>query len=326
MYDIITIGSATRDVFVKSTAFETHENLKEPSRLDGCFPLGEKIELENVIFETGGGSTNAAVTFSRLGYRTATITAVGNDVNGTEIFSVLKKEKIATSFIQKIPKEQTAFSIIIVAGSGERTVLVLRGASQSISPKKIPWSKIHAKWFYISSLGGNLDLMQTIINHAHRSNIRIAWNPGSKELKQGIDVLTPLIRGVDVFNLNKEEAGVLLKSPSNNLQTTIASLRPLPHHLLLVTDGQNGAYAASKDLTLHSGTIDVPRINATGAGDAFGSGVIAGLLRKDDIAYSLAVGTQNATGVVQQMGAKRGILHAFPSSKALQEVIITPWQ
>ncbi|HTM69071.1 MAG TPA: carbohydrate kinase family protein [Candidatus Binatia bacterium] len=326
MYDVITIGSATRDVFVKSTALEVHLKDHSATSVEGCFPLGAKIEVDDLIPETGGGATNAAVTFGRLGLRVATVAAVGDDSPGREIRLVLEEEGVDPSLLQVHKNFKTGFSVILLAGSGERTVFVYRGAAEKLNGAAIPWRSLSAKWFYVSSIGGDLKLMRKLLDHAERRGIKVAWNPGSKEIRQGLRALTPLIRKVDLFNLNKEEAAQLVSTDPQNFAHILKSLRQLPRRALIVTDGLAGAYAAEGSATLHSAILDVPRINVTGAGDAFGSGVVAGLLKKDDIRFGLAVGTWNATGVVQQMGAKRGIMHAFPSAKAIAKVAIKPWK
>lgn len=325
MYDVITIGSATRDVFVRSTALEIHAKDHSATSVEACFPLGAKIEVDDLIPETGGGATNAAVTFARLGHRTATVASIGKDAAGEEIARVLDAEGVDSALLQRHAKARTGFSVILLAGSGERTVLVYRGAAEKLDGKAIAWRSLQAKWFYISSIGGDIRLMRKILEHAAKRRIKVAWNPGSKEIRHGIRVLTPLIKMVDVFNLNKEEAAQLVSTDPQNFAHIVKSLRSLPRRALVVTDGLAGSYAAEGADTWHSGVLDVPRVNVTGAGDAFGSGLVAGLMRKDDIRYALAVATWNATGIVQQMGAKRGIIRAYPSAAAVKKIVIKPW-
>lgn len=326
MYDVITIGSATRDIFVKSAALDVHQEAHEDTPLEGCFPLGAKIELDDLVIETGGGATNAAVTFGRLGRRVAVLAAVGDDSSGREIAAVMRSEGVRSSLLQIAPKIRTGSSVILLAGSGERTVLVYRGAAEKLDARSIPWKSLAARWFYVSSIGGDLALMRKILDHAEREGIKVAWNPGSKEIRHGLQELRPLIRKTDLFDLNKEEAAQLVGTDPKNLGRIIGELRALPRRALVVTDGLAGAYAAEGEAVWHCGIIDVPRINVTGAGDAFGSGIVAGLLKKDDIRYGLAVGTWNATGIVQQMGAKRGIIKAYPSPAAVKRVPVRPWK
>lgn len=327
MHDVITIGAATRDAFIRSSALELHPSATDAGTIDACFPLGAKIEIDELIMETGGGATNTAVTFGRLGFKAGIVAAVGNDGNGRHITSVLRDEGVSTSMLQTQKDERTGYSAILLSGTGERTILVYRGAAEKIDAAKIPWTRLKARWFYISSVGGNMALMRKILAHAAKIGAKVAWNPGSKEIRNGIDTLGPLIKKVDVFNLNKEEAALLAAKSTHDLPGIVKTLCPLPRLALLVTDGGNGTTAAKRDgRGWHSGTLDVKRINSTGAGDAFGSGFVAGLLRRpDDIPHALAVGTLNATGVVQQMGAKRGLLRKYPSATALKTVPLNPW-
>jgi len=325
MFDFITVGSSTRDVFVRSSALEIIDCDHSPSGEDACFPLGSKVEIEDLVFETGGGASNAAVTFARLGNRTATLTAIGDDLNGRDILAALKADGVSPAFVQLDPKNQTAYSIITLAGTGERTVMVYRGASENIQPKRVPWAKLRAKWLYVSSLGGRIELMEELLGHAGKHGIRVAWNPGSKELKHGLEALGIMMRQVDLFNLNVEEAMQLLGTHSRNISDLVRALKPFPRRAAVVTDGTNGAYAAGNEGCWHSGVIDVKRINSTGAGDAFGSGLVAALDRRDDLPHALAVGTLNAMGVVQHMGAKRGIFRRYPTAKDIKRIQVRPW-
>lgn len=325
MRDVITIGSATRDIFIRSSALEMRDSDRSPGGIDACFPLGAKIEIKELVLETGGGATNAATAFARLGWNTAVLSSVGDDDNGRDVLAALKKEGVDTSLVQIDPREQTALSIIALAGSGERTVLVYRGASEKIRPEKIRWDALMTKWLYITSLGGKIELLQKILGHASKNGIRVAWNPGSLELRNGLERLAMFIRQVDVFNVNLEEAMQLTGLTTRDVNKLFAALRGLPRRAAIITDGTNGAYADDGRRTWHSRVLDVERVNATGAGDAFGSGLVAGLMKRDDLPYALAVATANAAGVVQKMGAKRGLLRKYPSPKEIKKVQINLW-
>ena len=92
-YDIVSIGSATRDVFLNSANFESRRHADSPTGTEQCFPLGSKIEINKMVFTTGGGGTNAAVTFARQGLKTADIGVVGRDFNGRAILEELAKTR-----------------------------------------------------------------------------------------------------------------------------------------------------------------------------------------------------------------------------------------
>jgi ribokinase len=137
MFDVITFGAATRDVFLRSKAMELH---RERGVMEACFIFGAKIPVEDLVLETGGGGSNNAVTFARMAkLKTAVVARVGNDAAGEEIIAVLKKDGVNTSFVQRDPKNKTGYSTIILSREAERTILTHRGAAALLDAAKIPW-------------------------------------------------------------------------------------------------------------------------------------------------------------------------------------------
>ncbi len=84
MFDVITFGSATRDLFLKSKDFKILKSNKFITGQGLCFNLGSKIYLDDLFFATGGGGTNTAATFVRQGFKTAYVGIVGRDAGGRE--------------------------------------------------------------------------------------------------------------------------------------------------------------------------------------------------------------------------------------------------
>ena len=98
MYDVICVGSSTVDVFAKTKKSELMKIFDDEKETDLlAYPTGAKILVEELSITTGGGGTNTAVAFSRLGLKTAFIGAVGSDLNGKIILDELKKVKIKTN-------------------------------------------------------------------------------------------------------------------------------------------------------------------------------------------------------------------------------------
>lgn len=136
MYDVIVIGTATRDVFLKSPDFEVVKNSNYRTGRAGCFMLGTKLEILKVAIASGGGGTNVAVGFARQGLKTGCISKVGNDGISREIVAEMKKEGVEPLF-QIDKKHDTAYSTILVAADGERTILEYRGANDYMNEMEI---------------------------------------------------------------------------------------------------------------------------------------------------------------------------------------------
>ncbi len=291
--DVISFGSAIVDIFLRSKDF-SWENL----------PENEKVEVEERKISSGGGGTNTAVSFSRQGLSSAAVCRFGNDVFGRFIIDELKKEEVNTDFlVQK--DEETDTSIILLGPNAERKILVCRGDTR-LDVDNIRWEELKAKWFYITSLEGNLVLAAELINHAEKNNIQVSWNPGNKELENK-EKVKRLAGQVQVFNLNRREMEDLVEKDLED-ESFWQTVRELGIPLTVVTDGRQGAYLLH-DNGLHF--LPSPKtqpVDETGAGDAFGSGFAAGLIKGLDEKEAFDLAMKNGASVVQHIGAKKGLL------------------
>lgn len=323
-YDVVTLGSATRDVYVRSDAFRIRRDPRSPTGKSLWLAFGTKVDLDAVFFETGGGATNTAVTFARLGLRAAFLGRVGRDVRGRAVVEVMEQEGVATSLVTHDPKLPTAYSFILSAPSGERTVLVYRGASVSVSSAMLfAHRRWRTRWLYATSLGGNLLILRKAFWYARGHRARIAWNPGASELARGKRTLTPLLRMADLLILNLEEARTLLQETGKRTpQNVVPRLCRMTGGIVVVTDGMRGSWASDGNVLYRSFTNRVHVADTTGAGDAFGSGFLTGLIkRRGDLAFALQLGTANAEGTIRILGAKTGLLRRIPGVRRLVHIV-----
>jgi ribokinase len=301
---ILTFGAATQDVFLAGKSLHARRDVRTRDYVEQ-FPLGAKIEVDNVYFDTGGGATNAAVTFARQGMEAGYIGRIGHDPAGGEVVRALRREGVATDRIVYDPRLNTGYSTLLVAPGGERTVLVYRGPSRELSAKDIPIRRLEADWFYITTLAGNFDLLEKLLKHANNHGIQVALDPGNSELAQ-IKKLRGLLPLVSVLKANAEELRTLFGG-DNLRDTVVRASDACPY--VVGTNGASGSYAAAAGKLYQAGTYQkVKVVDRTGAGDAFGSGFVAALAKGLVIEDALTLGSANATSVVTQFGAKTGIL------------------
>lgn len=319
MYDVITIGAGVRDVFLVSGAFIALKSDLFPTGVGECVALGSKIELDEIILTTGGGATNAAATFGSLGFKTAAMCKVGNDSPGRDVKDDLRRFGVSSRLVKTV-KGETGYSTLLTMKDGERTVLVYRGVSAKFTPKDIDFGAFkRTKWVYLTSLGGNMTLSKRIINEAHKAGAKVMWNPGSRELKAGIKVFKPLLPKLTVLNMNREEAEILTGQKDLN---KALELLHAPGTVRLITDGTAGSYAYRDGWSVHASTTKAKAISRTGAGDGFGSGFLSGLMKTDDLKEALRIGTLNAESIIQEHGAKNGILTKWPTTTKKKRIKI----
>lgn len=325
MHDIITIGTATRDVFIKSPLFTNihdPEHLKSLGFLDGnatCFMPGAKLEIDKPIFATGGGATNTATTFARMGLKVGTIGKIGVDDGGARILAECKAEGVSSRIIAD-KTLATAYSVILVPTAGERTILTHRGASDKLKPADIDKALAQSRWAYI--VPGNIPYPTILhaVNALVKQNTRIALNPSKHVVEKGLKGLKPLLAKIDALIMNREEAAAMTGASYDNIDSILAALRGSFDGIIAVTDGAAGAFVLHQRQRYDCGVFPKKLItDATGAGDAYGSGFISSLIHAQksrkttefteaDIREAIRVAAANSASVVEHVGAKHGIL------------------
>lgn len=315
---ILSIGAATQDVFLdNSPEFRLISMAKDQDVVE--FDLGSKIDVQNIEISSGGGATNAATTFARQGLESSFMGVVGMDSSGEQVSKMLDEESIDTSRVEFSNRYNTDYSAIILAPNGERTILTYRGASEHIYADNFELKYGEFDWIYLSNLAGRFDVISKIIQESVKKGAKIAWNPGKKELLEAEKVRT-LLRDIEILIVNKEEASLIFEGISaEELIRNGSKFVPV----MILTDGPDGVWAISGNKMIRAGMYeDVPSIDRTGAGDAFGSGFVSQWAQGANLQQSILFASANSTSVIQHLGAKKGILYknAKLHSMPMQEI------
>lgn len=305
MFDIITFGSATQDIIVKPKKL-TNLKYEKTAGEAVCFPVGSKVEVEDMQFYSGGGGTNTAAAFALQGFKTAFCGMVGSDVSGQEIINELKKFDVNTSLVQKTAEKRTNHSVIILNTGTDRTILAYRGAAEML--KDVPFRKIKARWLYFAPLSGLLcENFEGLINFAHQNKIKTAVNPGMAQLS--LPNFTELLKKIDVLFLNQEEASFLTKISVDQEAVIFKKMDELCPGIVVMTKGGAGVTVSDgKDMFSAVPPVDRNIVDTTGAGDAFGSGFVAEFMKSANIEAAIQFGMANSIGCISAVGAKDGLL------------------
>ncbi len=315
MFNVLTIGGAARDIIFatdKGRIISTPQNLTEQKLL--AFEYGAKIKSDQVYFSSGGGACNAAVGLSRLGIKTAALLRIGDDQNGTEIKNNLLREKVETKFIQEDKKTGTSVSFIVVdKESGDRVIFNWRGANKKLKVG----GRLRGGWIYLTSLSGDWEKsLGRINNFVKKNKIKLAFNPGSTQIKAGRKKLLEIFKSTEILLLNRDEAIELALSDKkqknknfNDPINLIKIIREWGPKIVIVTQGLSGAWVGDKENIYYARATSKKRIDTTGAGDAFGSGFLGGfILSGENIKESLKYAVINSGNVVKHYGAQEGLL------------------
>ncbi len=327
MFDVITIGSATVDVFVQSdSASIVSVAQKQRSTEFMAFPYGSKLEIDEFSFAVGGGAVNTAANFKNLGLNASTIVKIGNDFYAKAILKVIEDTKIDKSNIIQVENETSGFSIILLSFQGDRTVLAHRGTNATISDRDINFEAIkNSKWLYIAPLNGDTnDVLDSIAQFAEEHDVNMAINVGTTSIKRGVKHLEKILQTAEVVVMNVEEASmytsIVLRPDTKDekfsdclihpdIAEMMKQIKSTHAKIVILTDGRKGAYAFDGKMYYVCPEFPAKVTSTLGAGDAFSSTFVATLEDSNwNIEKSLKFASVNAASVVEHFGAQEGFL------------------
>lgn len=338
MCDVITIGSATMDVFVESddaNIVSVYTKNKKSEFMS--YPYGAKVEITDFASQVGGGGVNTACNFANLGLKTSAIFKIGDDIYSDGILESFKAKKVDLSNIIQDKTLSTGFSIILVSFQGDRTVLAHRGANAKIKKSDINFEAIkNAKLLYIAPLNGDsTKVLDDIVNFAKDNNVKVCFNAGTSSIKKGFNYIKKILENAHIVVMNKEEATMATQiqvRPDTrdekfsdelihpDIKEMFKKLKVRDYQIIVITDGGHGAYAYDGHKYYYCPVFNSPVVSTLGAGDAFASTLCAALGKtKIDIGKALMYASVNSAGVVSQFGATQGLLTFEEIEQKLKE-------
>ncbi len=315
--DFLAIGDIVSEPFIRLKDARVSCDV-DNTRCEISMRFGDKIPYDFVEFVPAvGNAANAAVSASRLGLKTALRAYVGDDEYGKECLSVLKREKIDTKYMVREKGKKTNYHFVLWYES-ERTILV----KHEEFTYTVPNIARSPKWVYLSSLAENSlpyhKALETLLKNMPET--KLAFQPGTFQMKLGVDALKGLYERSDLFFCNKEEAERILKYDApQDIRVLLKEVHALGPKTVVITDGTRGAHSFDGTEMLHVPMYpDVhPPYERTGAGDAFASTVASALALGKPMSEALLWGPINSMAVVQKIGAQKGLL----SRDALEELL-----
>jgi len=301
-YDLVSIGDTTIDAF-----FELHEasvncNV-DRSECKLCLTYADKIPYEELTMLPAGNSTNNAVGSARLGLKNAFVSAIGDDSNGQTIVDALKSEGIDTQHVRVNKGVKTNFHGVLVF-QGERTILIKHNKFEYAMPKSLD-----TKWIYFSSMGAGTEKFHDDFANFLKKNpdIKVGFNPGTFQMRMGAKRLAGIYSRTHILYLNREEAALVTGQKTRDIPLLMKGMHKLGPPIAVITDGRDGSYASDGKKIWYIPEFPGPRIEATGAGDAYGTGFTAATIYGHTVEDAMVWGTINGGNVVLHVGPHKGL-------------------
>ncbi|MDO4526511.1 MAG: carbohydrate kinase family protein [Candidatus Saccharibacteria bacterium] len=319
MAKILSLGSALNDIYLIDHDDLTPTEIGDES-IFGKILVGTKLDIDKLSYEVGGGGVNSAISFARHGHEAVLMANIAHDAAGDAVIRTLDREGVDTSYLGYTDQKSTGASVILLdSRKGERTILTYRGASAKFDNFEAGLlDEIKPDWLYMTTLRGDIKTLGLFFKKAHEIGTKVMFNPGIRELEKA-DEVSGLLKYVDILLVNKEEAQKLV--PGVLLEELLYHLKNYAE-IVIITDGPMGGIATNGEDTYRFGLYEDAKVkDATGAGDAFGSGFLAAIASKKSFRQSLVFASANSTSVVSKISANKGILregarlHPMPIQK-----------
>ncbi len=313
--DLLSIGDTTYDTFMSPSESESLCRIDEHE----CFvyfKYGEKIPVSNLDFSIGGNAANNAVGTARLGVKAGLLSTFGDDDASEQIIKNLEREGIDLGRCHIQKGSGSNFSTVINYG-GERTIFTYRPERIYKFPDDLP----AVPWAYLTSMADNFEeYYEAVAGWVKKQSVKLAFNPGSRQVRAGIEKLKNVMSVTYVLYVNRDEAEKLTKFGDSRMKEKelLAEVCELGPKIVIVTDGALGSYLYDGENYYKAGVLPIDAFERTGAGDSFGAGCLAGLIRGKSFMEALKWGTVNSASVIGYIGSQRGLLRENEIDKWLE--------
>lgn len=278
-----------------------------------CLPSGEEI--------LGGAPFNVAWNLAGFGEAPLMISRVGEDERGRSVLSTMKQWGMDTSAMQVDSRFPTGIAKISLDDGHAGFDLVPEQAydyiqSDSVSPSALEGILYHGTLALRS--GVSRDSLLSIRDQKALStfvdlNLRAPWWSREK--------FSEYLKDIRWLKINDEELSIMLDTPLNSRSEQIAGASKLAQDYsieqIIVTCGEDGAFVA--DATSQLAEVKPPQlskvVDTVGAGDAFASVFITGLLHQWDLSSTLERAVHFAASICEIPGATATDLSLYQSHK-----------
>lgn len=307
--DVLCVGDTVTDIFIKLLDDQAQVYTNEQGDWL-AMPFGGKIPYAGSEIMPGhGNAANAAVCMSRLGLRVAYQTYVGGDELGRQTITMLQKEGVEDHFVHIQSKRTTNTNFVVNYGA-ERTILVKHEEFDYHWPhfrtEEVP------KWLYFSSLSEHAENYHDQIADWLEQNptVKLAFQPGTWQMKAGVERLSRIYAHTEIIVLNREEAALVTGGSTDNVHDLMDRLHSYGPKMVVITDGPDGAYASDgqKRFKMPLYPDPAPPVERSGAGDAYASTLVASLAVGHNLEAALQWAPINSMNVVQHAGSQAGLL------------------
>ncbi len=267
---------------------------------------GELLVIDAMASSAGGCAANVAIDLALQGLEVEIAGCVGNDNASNGLVAELESFGVRCARIVRCADLATSKTVILVTENEDRRYIHTFGANAAFGVADIDRNWVSGlDLFYLGGLFAlpaiDFSALSALLQHCRASGTMTIVDVVVPGFKADVDLLDPLLPHIDYFVPNGDEARVFTRLDAP--QDQIRNLLDKGAHTVIVTRGEDGAYAGAGDQLLHAPAYRLRTVDPSGSGDAFTAGVITAILRGEDLAGALKFGCAMGASAAREMGA-----------------------
>ena len=283
---------------------------------------GRLVLVDEMSLHTGGCAVNTAIGLARLGVPVQVIGKIGLDPFGDFLLRQLDGQSVGTRGVSRDPEIGTSTTMVLVDPDGERRFVHYMGANARLTLDDVDWGIIESA--SILHVAGALVLpgidgqpTAELLQRAQAAGVTTFLDTVWDDTGRWMDLLGPCLPHVDYFVPSLAEAQALtgLDDPEDVARALLdrgvgtVGLKMGAGGCLVMGDAGE---------VLRVPAFEVDAVDATGAGDAFAAGFIAGVWRGWSLERTARFGNAAGALCVTGVGAAGGV-RSLPETLAFME-------
>ena len=288
------------------------------------FPEKGKLALfDELEIHTGGCANNTALALARLGISAGAMGKIGTDAFGDLILQALTDNGVDATGIRQDADVSTSFTFVAIASDGERTFYHYIGANGELCEADLNWELI--KTTKILHIAGALVMprfdgapMANVLRETKRLGITTSLDTAYDATGKWMETLEPCLHHVDIFMPSIVEAQQL---------TGLSECREIAQFLrnhysiqtIAIKMGENGSYISTPETEFSVPAYPVNVVDATGAGDAYVAGFLAGIIMGWNLESTAELASATGAACVTAIGTTAGIQNLEETLKICKE-------
>jgi len=315
-FDVVCLGILVADLNARPVGeyrVVTEQPHEEMAVLGA--PRGGLTHCEGMQLSIGGCAANTGIGLQKLGVKTAVIGKVGRDLIGHYVRGELKGHRVHMRGVVTDPDAATSATMVLIAADGERSFLHYPGANATFNADDINWDLIQdagllhvAGHFLMPQFDGGP--CAAALKRAREMGLKTALDTAGDQSKMTMELLRPVLPYVDYFVPSYSEARRCVESYGTGRDTPEEVARVFLDEgvgVVALKLGESGSYIKTRDGEWHIPAFAVNAVDATGAGDAFAAGFLAGVVRGFDLETAGRLASAVGACCVTEIGTVQGV-------------------